>query len=232
MSDRLSRLYPGLTAHERAMLVLRAHKDGRKEDPAVRSTMPYGQGREFDRLVRLINAVNSELAYAVYILRERVAHLATRCDWLVTLAMAQDDAALLARHLTPAAQSRARPLVEAARPWRLPFDLTLPLDREATTGPGANAELARMLVLAVRNGAVAAWQELRCIEEAVAEVAQEFEGEDPLAPGLRAQVDGAKALLEELRDSIAPYAPFDLPKPDAAGIELVRRVIARAVNTL
>jgi hypothetical protein len=39
-NQRLDRLYPALTAKERALLVLRAWKADQEEDVAVRRTMP------------------------------------------------------------------------------------------------------------------------------------------------------------------------------------------------
>ncbi len=48
---RLDKLYPGLTAQERALLVLQAWKEGTDEDPQARKTMPSSQVDEFNRYI-------------------------------------------------------------------------------------------------------------------------------------------------------------------------------------
>ena len=72
---RIQRLLPALSARERAILALRAEKEGEAEDPAVRTTMPVEQVPEFNRLVRLMNAVNHDLAIVVLVIRHEVEEL-------------------------------------------------------------------------------------------------------------------------------------------------------------
>ncbi len=69
---RLSRLSPGLSARERAILVLKSWKDGTPEDPAWRRTMPNDQAREFNRLIDLMNSINIRLGGYVAVLRQNV----------------------------------------------------------------------------------------------------------------------------------------------------------------
>ena len=52
---RLNKLYPGLTAKERAVLVLKGWKQDTEEDPLVRRTMPVEQGAEFNIYIDLLN---------------------------------------------------------------------------------------------------------------------------------------------------------------------------------
>ena len=60
-NQRLDRLYPALTAKERALLVLRAWKADQQEDAAVRRTMPSDQARDFNHYIHLMNAANGGL---------------------------------------------------------------------------------------------------------------------------------------------------------------------------
>lgn len=75
---RLNKLYPALTARERAILVLQAMKEGREENPRVRSTMPSFQIREFNRYIGLMNAANFTLGVYVGHLAHLVEQLSLR----------------------------------------------------------------------------------------------------------------------------------------------------------
>lgn len=84
---RLDRLYPALTARERGILVLRAWKEGREEDPQIRRTMPQEQIEEFNHHINLLTYVNRELtAYAVLV-RQLIAGLRLRFAWLLSLGL-------------------------------------------------------------------------------------------------------------------------------------------------
>ncbi len=49
------------------------------------------------------------------------------------------------------------------------------------------------------------WRELRAAEIVVAEVAEEFDGEDPLDPEVRLMLDGCHAELLDVREQIERY---------------------------
>lgn len=86
-SGRINRVYEGLTARERAVLVLRAWKKGEDEDLMVRLTMPGHQAREFNRLIDLMNAVNQSLGPLILLLHERRLALSQRLGWLGSLTL-------------------------------------------------------------------------------------------------------------------------------------------------
>jgi len=81
---RLDKLYPALTAKERALLVLRAWKQDEEEDRRVRLTMPEGQIREFNRSIDLMNGAHSLTPY-IYVLRLHIDQLSLRYGWLLAL---------------------------------------------------------------------------------------------------------------------------------------------------
>jgi len=70
--QRLNRVYPALSAKERGLLVLQAYKAGEKPDRLIYDTTPNAQGPEFNRYIRLMNALNVELATVLTIMREQV----------------------------------------------------------------------------------------------------------------------------------------------------------------
>lgn len=83
-SAKLKKLYPKLTARERAILVLRAWNEGKEEAPEVRGTMPEAQVREFNRYIDLMNQAAKLSAY-IGGLKALVGQLAIRWAWLATL---------------------------------------------------------------------------------------------------------------------------------------------------
>lgn len=96
---RLDRLYPALSAKERALLILQCVKEQREEDPRIRNTMPWQQGREVNRLIGLMNACNVELACAIFILKEQVQQLDIKCAWLRSLHLWGLEMSALAGHM-------------------------------------------------------------------------------------------------------------------------------------
>jgi len=79
------KLTPALTAKERAILVLRAWKEGMPEDPQIRHKMPSEQGPEFNRYISLTNGVNEFLVVYVVLLDRSQAHLDARRARLLIL---------------------------------------------------------------------------------------------------------------------------------------------------
>ncbi|HUF52788.1 MAG TPA: hypothetical protein VMR52_03305 [Dehalococcoidia bacterium] len=82
---RLDKLYPTLSARERALMVLNAWKEGGKEDPKVRSTMPISQVTSFNRYIALINGCNKHLGPYLLLLRAQVEQLSLKLGWLQTI---------------------------------------------------------------------------------------------------------------------------------------------------
>ncbi|MPZ49024.1 MAG: hypothetical protein GEU75_06915 [Dehalococcoidia bacterium] len=67
----------------------------------------------------------------------------------------------------------------------------------------------------IRGGAMARWQDLRAVERALDQVAEEFGGEDPLKPLLRQDIEEAKQTLRHVAECLAVYdAPAELAEPD------------------
>jgi hypothetical protein len=86
----VGKLFSALTARERALLILRAIKEGGEPDPVVRFTMPEEQRQEFNHYVFLMNGVNRDLATFTLYLGAMVGQLNLRLGWLITLMMLID----------------------------------------------------------------------------------------------------------------------------------------------
>ncbi|MDO8615286.1 MAG: hypothetical protein Q7T33_06065 [Dehalococcoidia bacterium] len=84
-AQRLDKIYPALTARERALLVLQAWQDDTDEDRLVRSTMPAAQVTDFNRYIELMNATNQKIGVFILAVRLLVDHLSLRFGWLLTV---------------------------------------------------------------------------------------------------------------------------------------------------
>jgi hypothetical protein len=124
--QRLNRLYPALTARERGLSVLHALKAGEKPDPTIYHTTPSSQGREFNRYIRLMNAVNIELASALFMIREQIAKLDLKHGWLQTVHLWGIETGVIGDYLNvalkePITASEYAPILAAARATFLPL---------------------------------------------------------------------------------------------------------------
>ena len=88
---RLDRLVPALSAKERALLVLRHYKEGTEAPPAITATMPPHQAQEFNRLIRLMNAANLELACVLMVVNADVRRIDLKYGWLLSLMLCCDE---------------------------------------------------------------------------------------------------------------------------------------------
>ena len=353
-NQRLDRLYPGLTAKERALLVLRAWKADQEEDAQVRRTMPQSQAPDFNHFINLMNAANRDLGIYIVVLNGIANQLGSKSAWLASLQMwgirVWDLATYIILHTNePITESEHKRLVEEARAEMVPLaDLAETLvegyegwtdaDMEPAEDPDdgpvvrqrawngmvaqKKAELSRLveegilagkhsgrrllinngsfydwlgepvpvcpewgkgynvlpddqaeqveslkkerlhaweavsrsptspllelleeklgrqvterqerwdeamaaLAESLREGVPWCWQELRAVETVLDEVAEEFDGEDPLLPPVREVLDKTHQDLVELQPLLRFVdADCDLPEPDEERVEFLRR---------
>jgi hypothetical protein len=100
MNDkRLDRLYPALSAKERAILILKAQKAGKPQDAALTASTPSQQHAEVNRLIGLMNAVNVELALSILLLQSSIHQTELKCAWLASLRTAAIEFEALASYI-------------------------------------------------------------------------------------------------------------------------------------
>jgi len=121
---RLDKLYPALTAKERALMVLRAWKQDEEEDRRVRLTMPEGQIREFNRSIDLMNGAYALTSY-IHVIGLHIDQLRLRYGWLLALELWAINALSLGEFICfetkePITESEYRRRVEAARAEMVP----------------------------------------------------------------------------------------------------------------
>jgi hypothetical protein len=125
-NQRLDRLYPGLTAKERALLVLRAWKGDQEEDVQVRRTVPQSQAPDFNHYIHLMNAANGDLALYIVVLNGVADKLGLKSAWLASLQLwgirVWELATYIILHTNePITESEHRRLVEEARAEWVPL---------------------------------------------------------------------------------------------------------------
>ncbi len=120
---RLDKLYPALSAKERALIVLRAWKQDEEEDRRIRLTMPPGQINEFNGYIDLLNG-GCELTPYVHAIGIMIDQMDVRYGWLLTLDLWAIHAMTLAEYIwsetkEPITESEYRRRREAARADRV-----------------------------------------------------------------------------------------------------------------
>lgn len=224
-------LYPALSAKERVLLLLPAIKEDRDASPAIRRTMPLQQYAEYHRLIATVNALNCDLATVILILHEQAEKVVLRLAWLQTMQLWSDEVSVLGRLVL--AQGNTLPvkvrrdvkklLARAPSFEGMPFDLARPLPAR-----GSVDELARAVAFGLRDTLLQHWREVRAIEIVVEEVRAELDGEDPLHPDVRRQLDATKAMLREVSADFAPYVhSLKLSEPSDEDVALVRELIEK-----
>ena len=127
IDQRLSRLAPALTAQERAILVLEAWKDGRREDPAWRKHMPQEQVHAFNRYIELMNQANLVLGKVAGVLDMQAQMIRLREAWLVDVTLWLEHVDEIRRAVRrsvrePITESEHQALVEEARNEWVPVE--------------------------------------------------------------------------------------------------------------
>jgi hypothetical protein len=169
-------MLPALSGRERATLVLRDYKARKPQDPRLGRDMNGTDLRDYNRLIRLMNACNLQALIVILLLVNRVDKASLKLGWLVTAEL-----------------GRGRSKKPAAILDHIAFGLAEALVRDVE----------------------GTWAELAAINAALAKVAEEFGGEDPVRPDTRQEIDDALAELKELRDQLAFIGhECDLPATD------------------
>ena len=76
------------------------------------------------------------------------------------------------------------------------------------------------------------WQETRAVEIVMAEVAEEFDGEDPMLPWLRSAFEQAKTELTDITETLVICLGIEteMPEPTEDDLDQVRRVVHRELT--
>lgn len=93
LDGRLDRLFPMLTARERAILLIQAANGERDPDARVRSTAPASQAVELDRRMARLRSLARYVGPYAFALGAEVEHTLTLCVLLRVLRIWDDERA-------------------------------------------------------------------------------------------------------------------------------------------
>ncbi len=270
-AQRLDKVYHGLSARERALLVLQAWKEDREEDRLVRSTIPDRQVSEFNRYIELMNGANHRLGPYLVVLAAFVEQISIKYGWYCAMRVWGADIAELGlyifRHagdpVTETEHRKRRGKKRSYPEWGLKFDVfpdsksaevvrlrdeqarvRAIIKRAATPradlipGPRGKGdaswgdEIAEGLLDNVASRAQNYWREVLAIDAVVAEIKEEFAGEDPLVPVARGVLESIRASLVDLHEELQKNGVKD-PLPELDEDTLLRvRSVARVEDSL
>jgi len=155
--------------------------------------MPGSQVSAYNRLVALMNGVNSGLGPYVVLIRALVDQASIRLGWLMTVKL-----------------------------------LTIRGKKSVAIAD----ELTEALIGRLRDGIACQWQEIRSVEILVQEVADEFEGEDPMTPELRAVFEQAKTGLTDVAETLDRCGiETEMPEPTEDVLDKIRLVAHRELKS-
>jgi len=214
LAARLSRLTPALSGKQRALLVIRAHLDGREPDPDLFAPLPAEQRREYDYYIALLYTSNTTLGVLLQSLIWIVDALERDLEQYAMLTQAS-------RLVEEALEETPDP--DLARRWKSRSNVTLPeflrgLERDIKTGG-----LKRLLLL---------WQELRGLELVWAEITGECDGDDLRRPDLVEQATTLRSRLFELIQNASPKHAKKLPEPNEEALRGIRDQVDEAMRMM
>ena len=233
---RLDRLSDRLTAQERALLVLRSWKEGREEDWSWRWSMPAEQVPAFNRLIELMNGVNVRLLPLIVAIGLEVDKLHLRLGGLALLTLWNHQTLAVDAYLRFGTKRRNGHvlLLESSlehAPLRPVVHLSEELQELLAGNQGERAptkldELGDYLKDALRAGVAEQTRYLRAAEIVVAEVAEEFAGEDPALPHVRELIDDVAGRLADVAQGAENYTgPLAGAEPDEELVDKVRALV-------
>jgi hypothetical protein len=185
--SRLDRIYSGLTALERAKLVLRTFHDQTREDPGWRLMMPQRQAAAFNGHIYTMNAANLYIAQMINGLDADLQLLWERWLRMITLAQWSQDVA-------GNAPSRPRVPQRAAQHAK---GMSVRAGRQEELD-----EAVEVLAGSVRAGVSRLWTSMRAVEVGLEEMAASLDGTDPLNPTHRQRLQDVRKDLQELIESL------------------------------
>ena len=236
---RLDALTTGLTARERAILVIGLLHRAEEPDERLLKYMPPEQKDEFERVVRAVENANDEFW----------SDCGPWCEWIqqadIALAWLESIDALFARQaqLVAALKVHGVAVREEAKTTRRSSLQALILSPMPTPTRGFRRDVPRLLGVAigeeepppedwksavtclaasVREAVEVRWQELAATEIALGELSQAF-GADCCHPSLRDTLDAVRKKVIDLYQAALSFtAPFALPEPAERYLENAR----------
>ncbi len=224
---RLDRLYPALSAKERALLALRRWKEGQDPDRRLVDSVPIAQAAAYNRYIGMIRAAGGDLSQYIAIVHGLIGQLDLRYAWLTTLLLWYRNIEDLKPHLCDRRSAAVRRVLSRA-PLRV-FEESEGL-RHDDAQPSIDG-LGRVLIDSILERANSRWQELQAVEIVLAELSAELDGEDLLHAEVRELWADGKRTLEELVEGMARFGvTVACDEPPADLVARLREIARREIE--
>jgi hypothetical protein len=207
LRSRLERLTPVLSGKERAVLIVRAKNQGVEPDPDLFQSITAEQRPEYNRYVALDYVANHQLGMIVNNAHWLTLHLQEDFERLSNL----NHAAAMLEEQFPDEIKKQR-----VRQWRKAGD---------TTVTGFLRQLWFELRDSLLSEAESLWQELRAEQIVQAEIAAEFDGEDPVVTETREKFRETKKCLDKMLGELAGPRKRKRQEPDEAMLDRYRDIV-------
>lgn len=213
LDARISKLLPGLSVKERAVLVIRAQNAGEPTTELTRA-MPQEQRHQFNKFMGLAFVAGCQFGCLVNVIANQVEDLRFDLERISLLDQAagileEDDPESIAAH--------------PVRAWRKQKRVGVPV-------------FLRGLAVEMREDAykelTLRHQELCAVDAVTAEMGENFDGEDLLHPEVRAKLVSCAAVVDELNLSLGDGKRRKLPPPDDGHLGRTRELVEHGFSAL
>jgi len=211
MQARLQKATQSLSPLQRIALILQAGREGREPDPELSRIPDPQQNKAFNRYVALLYVINRELG--------AVCHAIS--GFSEFLDCSADPVRLLEQAAGQLEEAEGVERVKKPRDWRTASEMQVPEFLRSLA-----AELRRDLLKVVAQR----WSEVGAVEQVWQELAEEFAGEEPITPELRAVAEETKARLLVLAQEFGGKRLLGPPTDQA--LAEARRVVDAAFEQL
>jgi len=211
MHARLQKVTQSLSPLQRIVLMLSAQREGLEPDPELYRIPDPQQNKAFNHYAALLYVIDRELGALCY----------TASSFSQFLEFSAEQIRLLERAAGQLEEQEGIERAKRARDWHTAKEMEVP-------------EFLRSLTLELRRdllGVVAQrWSELGAVEQVWGELAEEFAGEEPVTPELRALAAETRGRLLALAHEFG--GKRRLGSPDEGLLAEMRRVVDEAFERL
>lgn len=231
---RMKRVYEGLSARERALMVYADACQEREHDGKILRTMPGHQGYQFNFYIRLVNAIFQGLGPLAWDLHRRAQVInlelllyRTHVQWSVDRLLLHRD-----RGDLPGAEDESIDSSGPSAPWNLvpsmrgqPDPVTGKVTRETRRDV-----FARDMCQQALKEIPAAWRDLLALEKVLGEAVDEL-GAAEAPPLIRERLDDTRSFLTALASMVDLTTPDGITlagEADEGEVETLRKIMQNA----
>ena len=226
--SRLGSVYAKLTARERAVTTLEAHKAEREPDPRLLSTMPPEQGPEYNRYADRLERFDRAGRALLLALARGIDTCETLTGWLATVRLVGGCLDALEAEAELHRDERARPpdrLQAALEKLQRRIACCAFPDEDGASDTEEPRSLIPILRDRFRREVQDRWAELRAVEIEADDLGATLDCPDVLMPDLRSLLDDCRGRLQALAAEPRYLGePIALAEPEGEYLALVEEV--------